>query len=37
VDGIDAAAVAFYQKFLEPPKVPLGSPSLHLTTNLAIC
>jgi len=22
VDAIDAAAVAFYQKFLEPPKVP---------------
>jgi hypothetical protein len=23
VDAIDAAAVAFYQKFLEPPKVPV--------------
>ena len=33
MDAIDAAVVAFFQEFLEPPKVP----SLHLTTNLAIC
>jgi len=33
VDAIDAAGVAFYQKFLERPK----APSPHLTANLALC